>query len=115
MILKMRTKQPSPQFGIAKNTPNSNGYITVDLGTTGAVEVGEINRDWTITWGQPTGPPPPFFCPIHKEIGEEVVLITDANGKTHYYCKKCVLEKLGGAEAFRREDELTERDFEEKG
>jgi len=61
-------------------------------------------------WPEPL---PPFCCPKHGEIGEEVVQVTDSDGKEHYYCKKCAEEILSKAteEAIRWEDELTKRDF----
>jgi len=106
------SQNPSP-IGIAIDNSDPNGYATINIGVTGTVGIEKIN-DWEIAWDGFSESLPPFFCPVHGEIGEEIVSIVDTDGKTRRYCKKCALEKLGGAEAFRWEDELTGRDFEEK-
>jgi len=67
--------------------------------------------------GEPFKEPlPPFFCPKHKEIGEDIIEVIDEDGKKHYYCRECVEEiiKKRAKEVDRWEDELTKRDFEEE-
>lgn len=61
-------------------------------------------------------PLPPFFCPKHKEIGEDIIEVVEKDGKKHYYCRKCVEEiiKKRAKEVDRWEDELTKHDFEEE-
>lgn len=88
------------------------GNISADsIYTTGAG-----NITWDITWDSWPNPLPPYSCPKHGEIGEEVVRVTDPDGKEHYYCKKCAEEILSKAteEAIRWEDELTKRDFSDQ-
>jgi len=78
-----------------------------------------VEKPWEqiepIIWEPLKDPPPPFFCPIHKEIGEDTIEIVDKDGKKHHYCRKCVKEivKKMAEEVDRWEDELTKRDFEE--